>query len=112
MKKFIKFIFVFICFFIVNCSYVYAVEINMNINNSVENSVSIGNSTINSVPENTVISSPDNTVPSINDSIQKTSTTSQVEDFTLTTSDIINIILISVGIVLILLSVAILLKLK
>ena len=108
MKKFYKFFLVLFCILLISFSSVYAVEIDMNINNSSSNS--IGNNTTDNT-DNT-----DNNVISNNSTTQsdspKLSTTQTTQDFELTVSDIINIILISVGIVLIFLAIAILIKIR
>lgn len=105
MKKFYKFFLVLFCILLISFSSVYAVEIDMNINNSSSNS--IGNNTTDNT-DNNVISNNSTTQ---SDS-PKLSTTQTTQDFELTVSDIINIILISVGIVLIFLAIAILIKIR
>jgi len=101
MKTLLKIFIVFIllCFMEVSS---YAVGIDMNISNNVNNST-----VITDAQDNTV-----NDLSSSSSSTAKVSTTQTSEDFTLSVSDIINIILIAVGIVLIFLAIAILLKIK
>ena len=101
MKKSLKFILIFICLFIVSLSPVYAVGIDMNLNTNTDtdNSINIVDN------NNTVTQAPTNITP-------RYSTSNTSEDFKLTVSDIIDIILISVGIVIILLGIAILLKIR
>lgn len=100
MKTLLKIFIVFIllCFMEVSS---YAVGIDMNISNDVDNST-----VITDIEDNTVNDLGSST------STPKVSTTQTSEDFTLSVSDIINIILIAVGIVLIFLAIAILLKIK
>ena len=105
MKKFYKFFLVLICILLISFSSVYAVEIDMNINNSSSNS--IGNNTTDNTANNVI----SNNSTTQSDS-PKLSTTQTTQDFELTVSDIINIILISVGIVLIFLAIAILIKIR
>lgn len=95
MKKVFKFFLILICLSIISFSPVYAVGINMDLNNNVENNT-------NNI---TVTSSTPN-------SPTKVSTSQTTEDFRLTVSDIIDIILISVGIVLIFLAIAILIRIR
>ena len=99
MKKSYKLILIFICVFIISFSPVYAVGIDMNLNTNttIENSTDTTN--------NTVTQSPITNAP-------RYSTSDSSEDFKLTVSDIIDNILISVGIVIIFLAIAILLKIK
>ena len=99
MKKSFKFVLIFISLFIISFSPVYAVGIDMNLNTDIENSINIVDN------NNTVTQESINTTP-------KYSTSNTSEDFILTVSDIINIILISVGIVLIFLAIAILIRIK
>lgn len=99
MKKvFLVFIFFIICIL----STVYAVDIDMNLDNNIDEI----NETVNTdnLSENT-----ENNITS-NNSTPKVSTTKAQEDFELSISDIIDIILISVGIVLIFLAIAILIR--
>ena len=114
MKKYIKFVLFFCFFMILNISSVYAVGIDMNLTNTstytntVTNTVS--NTSFNDVSTNYI--NNDSTTENYS-TTQKVSTTSTSdEDFHLTVSDIINIILIAVGVVLILLGIAILIKIK
>ncbi len=105
--------------FFIFCFYsVFAIDINMNLDNAIEQNT-VDNSIIDN--ENLVENTFTNTIENSNtnatinnnidsDSSPKVSTTSATEDFELSTSDIIDIILISVCIVLILLSIAILIK--
>lgn len=102
MKKFFSLIFMFL--FIISISSVYAVEINMDIDDTIIDEQL--NNTVQEAYSNITEEDPIDNVPG------KVSTTSTSEDFHLTISDIINIILISVGIVLIFLAIAILLKIK
>lgn len=106
MKKLILVSFII---FILFCnSLVLAVDINMNITEDF-------NTTIDNDSNNEIVVSNDvveNIVnPSRPTSSQMVSTSTTSQDFELTVSDIIDIILIAVGIVLILLSIAILIKL-
>jgi len=101
MKKLFKIFIVFIVLLSIHIS-AYAVGIDMNISNNVTNSPIIHN-----IEENAV-----NNVSSGSSSTAKISTSQTSEDFTLSVSDIINIILISVGVVLIFLAIAILIKIK
>ena len=104
MKKFFKFFLVFIFLVIINISSVFAVDIDMNLTNStIVESNSVNTNNISNNIENP-ITSPSTTT--------KVSTTETSDDFELTVSDIINIILISVGIVLIFLAIAILIKIR
>lgn len=100
MKKSFKFILIFVCLSIISFSPVYAVGIDMNLNpdTPVENSINDSNN-------NTSVPSPTTNTP-------RFSTSDTSDDFKLTVSDIIDIILISVGIVIIFLAIAILLKIK
>lgn len=100
MRSVFKFLFIFVCLFIIFISPVYAVGIDMDIDNNVDTSNVID-----------LPSEEENTVPNTS-STTKVSTTQTSEDFTLSVSDIINIILIAVGIVLIFLSIAILIRIK
>lgn len=99
MRKLFSFFILFICLFIITASSVYAVGIDMNIDNT-SNEVDLSDdvNTVNNTNSDT--------------STTKVSTTQTSDDFTLSVSDIINIILISVGIVLIFLAIAILVKIK
>lgn len=94
MKKIISLIAILV--FILSFSSVYAVDIDMDLEAIVDESIS--------ETDSNVISEGNEQTPS-----QKISTT---EDFSLSVSDIINIILISVGIVIILLAIAILIKIR
>lgn len=113
MNKLFKFFLILFCLILIGFSTVYAVDIDMNIEND-----NIQNNTINeSIPRNDVSNSSTNNIsnsPSntVTNAPAKTSTTTTSEDFHLSVSDIINIILISVGVVLILLGIAILIRLK
>lgn len=102
MKRLVCFFIPFICVFIVCFSAVYAVDIEMNIDNNVNSENIIDSSNDDNNFYNSIGSS--NSV--------KVSTTGATEDFTLSISDIIDIILIAVGIVLIFLAIAILLKIR
>ena len=101
MKRIISLLF---CMFIIfSFSYTFAVGIDMDINEVGENiSVEDSNETV------------ENTYSIFSHESSKVSTTqTDVDDeFKLTVSDIINIILIAVGIVIIFLAIAILIKLK
>ena len=90
-----------ILLFILSISPVYAVGIDMDLDNSVNTSTVVDLS-----------GTSENVTNTTNSSIAKVSTTQTSEDFTLSVSDIINIILISVGIVLIFLAIAILIKIR
>lgn len=81
----------------------------MNLDNSVNNAVN------NSLSNNLIDNSSNNTVDNTNNStsnVPRVSTSQTSEEFSLSVSDIIDIILIAVGIVLIFLAVAILLKIR
>lgn len=99
MKKSFKFVLIFSCLLIISFSPVYAVGIDMNLNTNttIENSTDTTN---NTVTQSSITNAP------------RYSTSDSSEDFKLTVSDIIDIILISVGIVIIFLAIAILLKIK
>ena len=101
MRRLLKFLFIMICLFIIFITPVYAVGIDMNIDNTVSNQIT---ENVNTEEKE------ENNIPT--SSTTKVSTTQTSEDFTLSVSDIINIILIAVGIVLIFLSIAILIRLK
>ena len=101
MKKLFRIFIVFLVLLSIHVS-AYAVDIDMNISNDTTNSA-----IVNDDDENTV----NNVIPG-SSSTAKVSTSQTSEDFTLSVSDIINIILISVGIVLIFLAIAILIKIK
>ena len=100
MRNVFKLLFIYFCLFIILISPVYAVGIDMDI----DNNVNISNTTV-------VQSEEENTASDVS-SVPKVSTTQTSEDFALSVSDIINIILIAVGIVLIFLSIAILIKIR
>ncbi len=107
MKKFLRIFLILTCLFIINISSVLAVDIDMNINNSNQNIFSNNYVNTNNTNDNNIenpITTP--ITPT------KVSTTETSDNFELTVSDIINIILISVGIVLIFLSIAILIKIR
>lgn len=97
MKKIISLIAILV--FILSFSSVYAVDIDMDLEAIVDENIS--------ETDSNVISEGNEQTPS-----QKISTTSTTEDYSLSVSDIINIILISVGIVIILLAIAILIKIR
>jgi len=100
MKKIVLgFIFIF-CIL----STVYAVDIDMDLDDNIYEVNEIVDSS--DVSENT-----DNNIKT-NTSAPKVSTTSTQEDFQLSISDIIDIILISVGIVIVFLAIAILIKIR
>lgn len=105
MKKFIKIFLITILVILINIPYIYAVGIDMDLDDNTNNT-----------DNNNTVSFFNNTIDNDDldeEPIQKVSTTSTVdEEFHLTVSDIINIILISVGVVLILLGIAILIRLK
>lgn len=109
MKKLLKFFLIFVCLFILSFSSVYAVGIDMNLSNSNNNLTNnlIDNNTI----DNNEINNNLNDNNSTSD-VPKMSTSQTSEDFSLSVSDIIDIILIAVGIVLIFLAIAILLKIR
>lgn len=100
MKYFFKLLFVLIFFITLFTTSVYAVEVNMDISNTSTNEIS-----------ETSPLEEENVLPT-NPSSAKVSTTQTSENFSLSISDIISIILIAVGIVLIFLSIAILIRLK
>lgn len=100
MRIFFNFIYIFILLFVIFIQPVDAVDINMNIEN-----------TVNSNAQNIVTEEVEE-IDLPTDTSSKVSTTQVSENFTLSISDIINIILIAVGIVLIFLSIAILIRLK
>lgn len=106
MQKIFNFVLIIIILILVNVSYVYAVGIDMDLttdNTNVDNAIvnTSDNITSNIDEENLDIQTP-----------MKVSTTSTSEDFHLTVSNIIDIILIAVGIVIIFLGIAILLKIR
>ena len=100
MKKSLKIVLIAICLFIIGFTPVYAVGIDMNLDNNNTIETPVNNST-----NNTITQTPSSNTP-------RYSTSDSSEDFKLTVSDIINIILISVGIVIIFLAIAILLKIR
>lgn len=111
MKKFVSFVLICICLSIFSFSSVYAVGIDMdlvdNTSQRINNSSStnnLGNNT-NSI-RTTVDDDIDTQTPA------KVSTTRTSEEFHLTVSNIIDIILIAVGIVIIFLAIAIFLKIR
>lgn len=114
MKKFISLFLLCLFFIIVNFTFVYGVDINMNLPNSTNSTNELNDYYNSSSDYNTITNeSISETNNSYTSSTQKVSTTSASdEDFHLTVSDIINIILIAVGIVIILLAIAILIKIK
>lgn len=103
MRYLVKFFLVFLFLFFVCYSSVYAVDINMNIGNTVQDENTVNQLSNNELANNNFSNSSSST---------KVSTTETSEDFALSVSDIINIILIAVGIVIIFLAIAILLKIK
>lgn len=105
MKNFIKVTLLFILLVLLSSSAVFAVGIDMNLNNiyDTSNDTQQDENLIDNVTGNTYQNSS---------SSSKISTTQTSDDFELTVSDIINIILIAVGIVIIFLAIAILLKLR
>ena len=115
MKKVYCLVLLCIFFIIFNFSIVYAVDINMNLSNNSSDGFDDNYSSEN---ELTDFNDTDGNIltlktNSYTTSSQKVSTTSTSDDdFHLTVSDIINIILIAVGIVIILLAIAILIRLK
>lgn len=108
MKKFIKIFLITILVILINIPYINAVGIDMDLDENTNNTNNTNNNNTVSFFNNTIDNDDLDEEP-----IQKVSTTSTVdEEFHLTVSDIINIILISVGVVLILLGIAILIRLK
>lgn len=103
MKRFLSLCLIAFCLILIKSHFVYAVGINMNLDENNISNENISNNSMNDL----------NTLT--NNSVQsaaKVSTTKTSNDFHLSASDIIDIILISVGIVLIFLAIAILLKIK
>lgn len=95
--KLFKIFFIFIFLFFVSCSYANAIDMYLTANNSIE---ATNTETTTSLE-----------VPSYNSSVVISSTSADVNN-ELSTSDIINIILIAVGVVIIFLAVAILIRCK
>lgn len=109
MKKLLKFFLIFVCLFIFSLPSVYAVGIDMNLSNSNNNITnnSVDNNAINNNTINNNLNDNNST-----SNVPRVSTSQTSEEFSLSVSDIIDIILIAVGIVLILLAIAILLKIR
>lgn len=106
MKKFLSFILLIFFICSLSFSFVYAVEIDMNLNSDF-------NDTIDKNENSNVIDSElSNNTTTLNSATSLISTTSSNEDFALSFSDVINIIMISVGTVIIILAIAILIRLK
>lgn len=114
MKRVVNVFLIIILLILINFSSVYAVGINMDLTTDNTN---VDNAIVNTT-DNTIDNTTDNTTSNISEEnldIQapmKVSTTSTSEDFHLTVSNIIDIILIAVGIVIIFLAIAILLKIR
>lgn len=103
MKKILSLCLIVFCLVLIKSHFVYAVGINMNLDENNVSNENVSNSSIDALNTST-----SNSVQSS----AKVSTTKTSTDFHLSASDIIDIILISVGIVLIFLAIAILLKIK
>ena len=106
MKKFLSFILLIFFICSLSFSFVYAVEIDMNLNSDF-------NDTIDKNENSNVIDNElSNKTTTLNSATSLISTSSANEDFALSFSDVINIIMISVGTVIIILAIAILIRLK
>lgn len=116
MKKFFKCTIIVIALFLISFTSVYAVGIDMDLNTNIDNSINNENELDNSTDilnnANLSNTSSANTSSNYISNTPKISTSGNEENFSLSISDIVNIILISVGLVLIFLAVAILLKLR
>lgn len=121
MKKIFKFsIFLFILFFI-SITSVHALDINMNLQSNTVNNQTSENANTNTLDENTVSNnelqnnntnnSVENMTDSSSDNGPRVTSTSSEDEF-LTIENILAIIIIVIGILLVFLSIAILIKFK
>lgn len=106
MKKFLSFILLIFFICSLSFSFVYAVEIDMNLNSDFNDTID------NNENSNVIDSELSNNTTTLNSATSLISTSSSNEDFALSFSDVINIIMISVGTVIIILAIAILIRLK
>lgn len=113
MSKIIKKIAIILIFLLISINYVSAVDLNLTEDTYTNTNTSVRTSNITKDSENSSYTNTNNT--SNNSTTNKPSatvSTSNVSDSGLSLSDIINIFLIVIGILLILLAIAILIKLK
>ena len=108
IKKFFKFSFMLFIFIILaNCTLVHASNIDMNLSNTSDDTVYGSNITTNNTTNNDAQNNSNHTPNSIS-----VGTSSALSSSDLGTGNIINIILIVVGILLILLGIAILIRMR